>query len=398
MIEMNYIYEVQDHFINDPKDSKLMIKLHTDYNNDAVKKEILKIARNEFMLRKVRKEEIDDYVSTFETYMWKYYIIEPLLQNPEITDINLYNENHVTILTGDNKRNVSDVKFQDRKDYERFIRVTALKNEVNLSNVNAQQVFVDSTSNEKYKLRIDISTEFLNCSGIPYMHIRKNPKTKYQTEDLVRMGVMSEEEMDFIIERFNHGSGMLIVGEGNSGKSTLLNALLDKANHNKKILVAQESDGELFTDYENGGHPDILFQHLVKNNGEGSIQYNLGALIEKGLVSDFNMFIIGEIKDGDAAAMLLNASFTGAQAVATLHGPNEISGIEKAADYICQGSRYQYKEALKYLRTFETIIFMKKRKLGGIATIQGWNAGKEELIIKSVQIRPKRLKDYLIAG
>lgn len=127
MIEMNYIYEVQDHFINDPKDSKLMIKLHTDYNNDAVKKEILKIARNEFMLRKVRKEEIDDYVSTFETYMWKYYIIEPLLQNPEITDINLYNENHVTILTGDNKRNVSDVKFQDRKDYERFIRVTALK-------------------------------------------------------------------------------------------------------------------------------------------------------------------------------------------------------------------------------------------------------------------------------
>ena len=61
-------------------------------------------------------------------------------------------------------------------------------------------------------------------------------------------------------------------------------------------------------------------------------------------------------------------------------------------------SRYQYKEALKYLRTFETIIFMKKRKLGGIATIQGWDAGKEELIIKSVQIRPKRLKDYLIAG
>lgn len=117
--------------------------------------------------------------------------------------------------------------------------------------LKAQQVFVDGTSNEKYKLRIDISTEFLNCSKVPYMHIRKNPKTKYQTEDLVRMGVMSEEEMDFIIERFNHGSGMLIVGEGNSGKSTLLNALLDKANHNKKILVAQESDGELFTDYEN---------------------------------------------------------------------------------------------------------------------------------------------------
>ena len=65
------------------------------------------------------------------------------------------------------------------------------------------------------------------------------------------------------------------------GKSTLLNALLDKADHNKKILVTQESDGELFTDSKNGGHPDILFQHLIQNRGEGGVNYLLGDLIER---------------------------------------------------------------------------------------------------------------------
>lgn len=393
---MKLIYEVQDHFINDSKDSKLMVKLHTDYENEATKQEILKAARREFSLRKVSEEQMELYIHMFEEYMWRYYVIEPLINDDNITDINLYNEEHVTVLTGDNKRYVTDVKFHDRNDYLRFIRVTALKNEVNLSHINAQQVFVDATSNEKYKMRIDISTELINCSGSPYMHIRKNPKQKYQTEDLVHMGTMSEAEMDYIIQRFNEGTGMLIVGEGNSGKSTLLNALLDKADHNKKILVTQESDGELFTDPNKDGHPDILFQHLIQNRGEGGVNYLLGDLIEKGLVSDFNMFIIGEVKDNLSASKLLNASFTGAQAVTTLHGPDEFAGIEKMADYVCQGTGYRYAEALKLLRTFETIVFMKKRKLAGIAEIKGWDYKNERLLIEPADIMKGNLSDFLL--
>ena len=181
-----------------------------------------------------------------------------------------------------------------------------------------------------------------------------------------------------------------------SGKSTLLNALLDKADHNKKILVTQESDGELFTNPKNGGHPDILFQHLIQNRGEGGVNYLLGDLIEKGLVSDFNMFIIGEVKDNLSASKLLNASFTGAQAVTTLHGPDEFSGIEKMADYICQGTGYRYNEALKLLRTFETILFMKKRKLAGIAEIKGWDYKNERLLIEPAHIGEGNLSDFLL--
>ena len=129
---MELIYEVQDHFINDFKDSKLMVKLHTDYENEITKQEILKAARREFSLRKVADKQMELYIHAFEEYMWRYYVIEPLINNDTITDINLYNEEHVTVLTKDNKRYVTDVKFHDRNDYLRFIRVTALKNEVKI--------------------------------------------------------------------------------------------------------------------------------------------------------------------------------------------------------------------------------------------------------------------------
>lgn len=383
-INMQYIYEVQEHFITNTKDAKLLVKLHTNYNNDSVKNEILKIAQNEFLLRKVKHDEMEAYLNAFETYMWKYYKIEPLLESDEYTDIALYAYDHVTVRTVDNQRIVTDIRFEDEKDFDRFIRVTALKNEVQLSAVNALKVFVDTTSNDKYKLRIDISTEFVNCSGNKYMHIRKNPKEKYQTEDLVTMGVMSQEEMDYIVDRFNNGSGLLISGQGNSGKSTLFNALLDKLSHDKKALIVQESDGELFTDPNNGGHPDILFQKLVMAGAEGGVEYGLGDLVEKGLVSDFNLIGIGEIKDAKAAAKLLNASFTGHQVVTTCHGPDEFAAIEKLADYLHQGTGYSINECLKMLRTFETIIFMKNRKLGGISHIKGWDNEKKQLIIEPV--------------
>ena len=191
--------------------------------------------------------------------------------------------------------------------------------------------------------------------------------------------------MAYCIERFNNGSGFLIVGQGNSGKSTLLNALLDKLSHDKKALVTQESDGELSTDPKNGGHPDMLFQKLVITGVEGGVEYELGDLVEKGLVSDFNMMVIGEIKEAKSAAKLLNASFSGTQAAATVHGPDEISGIEKLADYVHQGTGYSMDECLKMLRTFETVVFMENRKLGGIATIKGWDNEKKQLIIEKVE-------------
>lgn len=407
MKDIEIIQDVQEFFISDPKQSKLIIQLHTNSKNEAIKKKVMEEAAHQFKIRQVKEDEIPSILQDFEEYMWKYYVVEPLLNDVNITDINLYDYDHVTVRTVDNRRYVTNILFRNEEDYRRFIRVTALKNQQNLSNINAQQVFVDATSNENYKLRIDISTELINCHGKPYMHIRKNPKKKFQIEDLVASGTMTQKEADYIVYKFNTGKGTLIVGEGNSGKTTLFNALLDKYDHNKKGLIAQESDGELFTDPKTG-HPDMLFQHLIRTNGEGGVEYELGDLIEKGLVSDFNLFGVGEVKDAITASKLLNASLTGTQVITTTHGPDEFAGIEKLGDYVHQGTGYSLEECLKLLRTFETVVFMDNRKVRGIAHIKGWNQDTKQLIIESVnpneisfpiEDKPKAsLKNFLIAG
>lgn len=384
------IRDVQEYFIVTPDKAKLITQLHSNKNHvDEVKKKIMDAAREQFRIRGiVDAEQMQKICREFEEYMWGYSVIRPLLDDKRITDIATYAKDHITVKTVDGKRYSMDkIRFPTEKDYKSFIHVIALRNEVNLSSINAQQVFTDNNGHPDFKLRIDISTELVNSSGMPYMHIRKSPKSKYSTEDLVEMGAFSSEQMNYLINRFNYGQGMLIIGENNSAKTTLLNALLDKMHRNNKMLISQETD-ELYTN-----HPDALFQHLVKKNGEGGVSYSLGDLIEKGLVSDINMFIIGEIKEGSSAASLLKGSFTGGQVATTVHGPSLRGGIEKLGDYVMEETRYTFEETMRFLRTFETLVFMKDRKCIDIGKVTGWNAKKKQLDIETIHF-PEERKSY----
>lgn len=91
------------------------------------------------------------------------------------------------------------------------------------------------------------------------------------------------------------------------------------------ILLAYE---ELFSNI----HPDIMFQHIVINRGEGKIQYELKDLARNALLLDLDYFIIGEIK-GDEAVHFLTAAYTGHQCWASVHGISSTEAIDKLADY-----------------------------------------------------------------
>lgn len=61
-----------------------------------------------------------------------------------------------------------EIKFLSPEDYKRFVRVTATKNKVNISLVNALVNFTDSNSSEDFILRFDISTGFINSQNSLY--------------------------------------------------------------------------------------------------------------------------------------------------------------------------------------------------------------------------------------
>ena len=274
-----------------------------------------------------------------------------------------------------------DVSFFDPDDYRRFIQLVAVKNQQNLSAINALPIFTDTRSNDKFRLRFDIRSDLLVTNEIPCMHIRKIPKKKYTMDILQDKKMMTKAQKEYLIDKAKNSSGILFVGKNASGKTYLMNALLEHIPHENSVIICQESD-ELFSN----SHPDLLCTHILRSNGEGKISYGLDKLAENALVSDNDYIIVGEIKSGSEAREFSKCSYTGMVCWTSVHGYKD-KGMYKLADYVKLATGYEYDECLKQLEGIETIVFLKEFMIQGIYENKGWNSKKMDLDIEEVIFR-----------
>ena len=301
---------------------------------------------------------------------------------PDISDIKCLGYNQIRIKEKGKRKN-ADVQFLNEKDYKQFVNLIAVKNRTNISDLNAVQTFTDKVSNKDFILRFTITTEFVNSVNCPYVHIRKISKHKYRLGELIALGMLTHEQAVYLKQMVVTSGGILFTGKGASGKTTLMNTLIDEIPHDKSGLFIQENE-ELFTPpVEEGGHPDMMFEHIISAKGEGKIQYTLGNLTRAGLLQDLDYIGIGEIK-GEEAADFMKASYTGQQCWATVHGKNSMEAIYKLADYVKQAVHYEFEECLKLLTGIETVVFLKNFKVQEITAIKGFDERKKQLVMEQI--------------
>ena len=338
-----------------------------------------------FANKYVSKEDRENLTKRFMLYIDGYYVLEELINDKTISDIKIMSPTNVRIKRN-GKRFTSNVKFIDDDDLKRFVNIIAVKNKVNLSRINAIQSFTDTESNKDFRLRFNIATEFINSNKLPCVHIRKIPKVKYTKEELIKINMLTEEQMEYLISKVRNGQVIIFTGKGASGKTTLMNVLLDEIEDDKSGLVIQEND-ELFS-YT---HPEMNFQHIVSNAGEGKIEHPFEELAINGLLTDLDYFIIGEIKGGEAMYFLVSAN-TGHQAMTSVHGNSANEAMSKLIDYMTWESKYNQKELMKMFRYMDTTIcFMKDFKVAEISNIVGYSEDKEEFIYKDIFKGKKRI-------
>ncbi len=311
------------------------------------------------------------------TYVSGYELIEPLLDDKEISDIKILAYNQIRIKRL-GKRLDSEVTFASVSELIQFMDFVAAKNQISISRVHAMQSFTDKTSHKDFILRFNISQALINSVDTPYIHIRKIPKQKLSLKDLEYFHMLSHEKAEYIKSRLQKGY-ILIAGKGASGKTTLLNALLDEIPKDKSVLVIQENE-ELFTKK----HPDMMFQHVLEQKGESKICYGLKELSINALLVDLDYIVIGEIKGGEAL-YFLNAAYTGHLGIATVHGQSGEAALYKLADYVKYESDYRQDEIKKMLACIATVCYMKDFKLQSLTEVEISKGG--ELIMKSVYER-----------
>lgn len=322
------------------------------------------------------EQDVEDTFKTFASFLWSYDIIDELIDDDEISDIKIYDWDHIRVQRLGH-RETSKLKFRNPDHFKKFVEHTAIKNKASISAQNALQNFTDKYSSDKAIMRFNITTPVVNSNEKYLLSIRKIPKHKYTTERLIELGFFTREMADYFEDRVRNGGGLLVAGKGGSGKTTLLNWALDKLPDDISGLCIQENE-ELFSN-----HPDIAFQHTIINRGEGKIEYNLGDLARNGLLMDIDYFIIGEIK-GAEALYLLNAVYTGAKGWATVHGSSATEAMKKLVDYIKYNSDYSQEEALQMLVHLDTVVFMQDFGVREVQEITGYDPEIGDLTYKKI--------------
>lgn len=364
--------EIVDYFTRVEKKTINMV------NRELLDKSVInQMVVNYLRDKKVSDELSEKMVKMFDAYVFGYHILEPLVNDDSISDIKIIRYDRVRIKRN-GKRMTSDIKFKDNGELNRFVEYVAIRNKVNISDINAVQTFTDKHSNPKFILRFNICTQYVNSVPNSYLHIRKVSKVKRGIDYLVSAEMLDNATAEYLIKNAESARGILFTGKGASGKTTLMNELLEYIPEDKSGLAIQENE-ELFSDT----HPDMMFQHIVINRGEGKIQYSLQDLARNGLLLDLDYFIIGEIKGGEAL-YFLNAAYTGHRCWASVHGVSSTEAIDKLADYVKYESDYSKEDVIRMLRTMEVVVFMDDFKVKEISEITGFDETTHRLIYKRV--------------
>ena len=345
----------------------------------------------------ISKEDKEKVIHLVDKEIWGYGIIDDLIHDKSISDIKIHNAGNIRIKRN-GKREDAGITFPSEKAYLGFVTRLLERNKVNLGTANAIQTFTDADQ-EDFILRLAVIGGLLIVGGSPLVVIRKIPKNKYSLSELCDLGMFTSaktgqvrsehlrrklfaegnENLDALFSRMIESRGILFTGKGASGKTTLMNACIEKIPKTDAVMICQEN-AELFDE----NHPDIIAAHVMVNGGDSKVSYTLGDLTRVALLVDLDRVIVGEVKEGSEAAGLSKASMTGHKCWTSVHGANCEMAVEKMADYISQATGYGNREALKQLTGFEYVVHLSDFTVDEIVRITGFDTTKGKLNLRRV--------------
>lgn len=340
---------------------------------EKFKKEVSDYIRRIYRISDTKMQRFITYI---EQYIFQFHVLTEVMQAKDISDIKVLAWDNVRIKQL-GRRKATDIRFWSPEDFRGFVEMIAVKNGINMGKVNAIQTFTDKKSSPDFIYRFNISTDTINSTEEPYLHIRKIAKEKKSIEDLMDLRMLDRKMVEYLNLRRKSGY-VIICGKNGSGKTHLLNALLDEIPAKESVLVVQENE-ELFSDK----HPDMMFQHIAVRKGDNKINYSLKELVVNGLRADIDHIIIGEIK-GEEALYFITAALSGCSGMTTIHSTDAAGALDKLADYCKWASDYSREDILKLLSCVKTVVYIHDFEIKEVVENHGWDEMARQNLLEVV--------------
>jgi pilus assembly protein CpaF len=238
--------------------------------------------------------------------------LEPLLRNPEVTEIMINSPYKVYIESG-GMTIKSGVSFGSTKALMRVIDrvVQSVGRRVDETTPMCDARLADGS-------RVNVIIPPLALNG-PCMTIRKFTKEKLGPLDLVRFGTATPDIMRFLDAAVRSRFSMLISGGASSGKTTFLNVLSGFIPDDERIVTCEDS-AEL----------QLQQIHVITLESRPANVEGAGAVVIRDLVKNClrmrpDRIIIGECRGGEALDMLqaMNTGHEGSMSTLHANTPRE---------------------------------------------------------------------------
>ena len=305
-------------------------------------------------------------------YMFGYGLLQPYVEDEEISDIDGTKYNEFSIKKNGIRQNIP-LSFGNEEMFDTYCKLIAIRNG-GILNENDSHCRVTDIKN---RLRINVSIRPRNISG-PSISIRKHRKISYSLDDLVALGMISEAIANFMKHLAHTDASILFCGKGAAGKTTLMRAFVNALSEMERVLIA-ESDAEIYPD-----KPHCIEQRIKKQH-EGGREVTLKDLVRDGLTMSLDTYCVGEIV-GDEAWEFVKAVFTGHRGIATIHSESAEDSLVRLLTLSKSASIGEGEKTIREMicKGIDVVFFLKDFKVAEVLEVSGYDSVNGSAVYKSL--------------
>ena len=222
----------------------------------------------------------------------KLDVLQELVEDPLVTEIMVNGPDRI-FFEKDGRVCQWDRQFYSREKLEDVIQqIVAAGNKL----VNEANPIVDTRLRDGSRVNIVLSPLAIDGSAIT---IRKFPEQPMRMNQLVQLGAVSDEIVEFLKQLVKAGYNLFISGGTGAGKTTFLNALSEFIPSGERLITIEDS-----AELQIQSVPNLIRLETRNANMEGVREITIRDLIRTSLRMRPDRIIVGECRGAETLDML----------------------------------------------------------------------------------------------